>query len=80
MQGAQIIMGSRNVTPSILPPPIQGAKIIMDKGGGWRALFRGNAVNVMRRWGHNVGGLRSVIWICTPRRPLYPRSPPLIEV
>jgi len=29
----------------ILP---QGALAIMDKGGGWRALFRGNAVNVMR--------------------------------
>ena len=27
----------------------QGAEIIMEKGGGWKALFRGNLVNVMRR-------------------------------
>mmetsp|Transcript_41256 Transcript_41256/g.123173 ORF Transcript_41256/g.123173 Transcript_41256/m.123173 type:complete len:383 (-) Transcript_41256:419-1567(-) len=27
---------------------LQGAGLLMARGGGWRALFRGNAVNVMR--------------------------------
>ena len=27
---------------------MQGAAVLMARGGGWKALFRGNAVNVMR--------------------------------
>jgi hypothetical protein len=27
---------------------MQGAALLMSRGGGWQALFRGNSVNVMR--------------------------------
>ncbi len=37
----------------------RGAEIIMKRGGGWKALFRGNAVNVMRWMGGRSMSLTS---------------------
>lgn len=35
---------------------MQGAAVLMARGGGWKALFRGNAVNVMRCGGRCSSG------------------------